>query len=177
MPILDFCDLDRLHSGVTNGIALALSEAAEVCLSRHHLAPVEFDLLEFSPSRTRVVSLRWVSPSREALRAWNNSNEATEFGACAIGIAAVYLSRHLQVVARAETGSGADYFLAPIGAEPDDLENCVRLELSGVDKGTQDEVKRRVASKLAQAERGNLDTPALAAVTGFRSRLIVVAGL
>jgi len=74
-------------------------------------------------------------------------------------------------MSRAETLTGADYYVAPRGTDPDDLENCLRLEVSGTHLGAN-EVKRRLAQKVRQAQKGKSNLPALAAVVGFRSKLI-----
>ena len=73
-------------------------------------------------------------------------------------------------VHRAETKTGADYYIAPIGEELEDLENWWRLEVSGThsDKST---VKRRLRIKLDQ---GKSKLPALAAVVGFQVQLILL---
>jgi hypothetical protein len=177
MPELLFDGLDQQHSGLTVAIAQTFHEAARICLARHHVAPVNFTLEVLNPASNTHVVLTWPAPNAQLRRAWANTNDATEAGACALGIAAVFFTRGLHVVARAETGTGADYFLAPEGQEPDDLEQCVRLELSGVDGGDVPGVQRRVTAKLTQARRGNVDTPAIAAVTGFKSQLIILADL
>lgn len=177
LPRLDFDSLDVNHAGLTAAIAQTFREAASICLARHHTAPVEFVLEEQNPATQTSLALTWPPPDGRLERAWANSNVATEAAACALGIAAVFFSRGLHVVARAETGSGADYFLAPAGRDPDDLEECVRLELSGVDAGAAQLVRYRVTEKLSQVSKGNVDTPAIAAVTGFRSQLIILADL
>ena len=78
---------------------------------------------------------------------------------------------------RAETRTGADYYVAPHGASADDLEDCLRLEVSGVDRGPESVVRKRLNDKLRQAAAGNSNLPALAGVVGFKARLIAVANL
>ena len=73
--------------------------------------------------------------------------------------------------------TGADYYIAPKGTALDDLEDCLRLEVSGVDRGPESAIDRRLRTKLAQAAAGNSNLPALAGVVGFRARLILVADL
>ena len=63
------------------------------------------------------------------------------------------------------------------GASPDDLEGCLRLEVSGVDRGPAPVVRQRLDAKLRQAAAGNGNLPALASVVGFKARLIAVAEL
>jgi hypothetical protein len=77
-----------------------------------------------------------VIPDSPILGAWANETDATEAGAYGCVIATVELLRDLFAVRRAETGTGADYYVGPRGAAQDDLENCFRLEVSGVSDGT-----------------------------------------
>ncbi len=59
----------------------------------------------------------------------------------------------------------------------DDLEDCWRLEVSGVDQGSESVVERRLQDKLAQAAAGRSNLPAVAGVVGFRARVILLADL
>lgn len=72
-----------------------------------------------------------------------------------------------------QTRTGADYYIAPIGQVVEDLEDCLRLEVSGTDLGVS-EIKRRLREKVDQAFRGDSNLPALACVVGFRVQLIVI---
>jgi hypothetical protein len=81
----------------------------------------------------------------------------------------------LVAVRRAETLTGADYYVAPVGADINDMETCLRMEVSGVDAGNAPEVRARLRQKLRQTEKGRSNLPALAAVVGFRERLIAIA--
>jgi hypothetical protein len=76
-------------------------------------------------------------------------------------------------VRRAETRTGADYYIALSDQHLEDLENCFRLEVSGT-HSDKSEVKRRLRIKLDQARQGNSNLPALAAVIGFRVQLILL---
>lgn len=76
-------------------------------------------------------------------------------------------------VMRAETLSGADYYVAPVGITPPDLEDCLRLEVSGTNLDSY-EVRRRLRNKVNQAARGSSSLPAIAAVVGFGAKLILM---
>ncbi|BAS59514.1 hypothetical protein NIES2135_09560 [Leptolyngbya boryana NIES-2135] len=108
--------------------------------------------------------------------AWANQDDATRDGAYACALAAVELSRDLVALRRAETRTGADYYIAPIGTALDDLENCFRLEVSGTDLSSA-EVRRRLQEEVAQARRGSSNLPAIAAVVGFRANLIMISSV
>ena len=94
-----------------------------------------------------------------------------------MSLAAVEALEGLVAVKRAHTLTGADYYIAPVGSNPDDLEDCVRLEVSGVSAGNKAVVESRLRSKLQQAAKGASNLPALAAVVGFKEQLIALARL
>jgi hypothetical protein len=94
-----------------------------------------------------------------------------------VSLAAVELGKSLVAVRRAETLTGADYYVAPPGSSAEDLEACFRLEVSGTDKGNRAVMRQRLGSKLEQAAAGSSNLPAIAAVVGFRERAILIADL
>jgi hypothetical protein len=161
------------HWGLTQAVAANNAEAAAVCLSRHHSPPATFSVE--SRATTNKAQVEWVPPDPRTLAAWNNRIDTTEMGACACAIAAAELARGLLAVRRAETGTGADYYLAPPHVGVEDLEGCYRLEVSGTDADAEREVRQRVLRKVEQARRGNSNLPAVAGVVGFAASLIVLA--
>lgn len=121
--------------------------------------------------------VEWGSTDSHTRGAWANEIDATEAGACACALAAVELTDGLVAVHRAETKTGADYYIAPKDTPAEDLQQWLRLEISGVDSGSESTVAKRLRDKLAQAAAGNSDLPAIASVVGFRTKLIVLADL
>jgi hypothetical protein len=137
------------------------------------VSPTEFELL--ATRAAIAANAFWHATTPRTRSAWANEHDTTEAGAYALVLAAVELAEGLVAVRRAETRTGADYYLAPVGAVVNDLENCLRLEVSGTDKGTKSSVKQRLLSKLDQAARGDSNLPALAGVVGFHARAIMLA--
>ena len=174
-PTLPIHDMDKRHMGLTKAIADAYTEAVSVCLDRHHQSPTRFDL-EKNGSRSKV-SVAWQSPDVRIRRSWANHDVATEVGAYACTLAAVELVDRLVAVRRAETMTGADYYVAPRDKASDDLEDWLRLEVSGVDHGSEFTVRQRLKAKLTQAAAGKSNLPAMAGVVGFKIRLILLADL
>jgi hypothetical protein len=164
--------MHRRHRALTTHVAGYYREAASVCLSRHHSSPEEIRLSDNGTES--VAELEWDPPSPRVLAAWANDIVATEDGACCCVIAGVELLRGLFAVRRAETGTGADYYVGPKGSGRDDLENCLRLEVSGVNNGNDKDVIRRLEEKDQQARRGNSNLPALAGVVGFSAKLLMI---
>jgi hypothetical protein len=87
----------------------------------------------------------------------------------------IELMRGLVAVRRAETKTGADYYLGPIGSSLDDLEESYRLEVSGTDEGIGSAIEARLKQKIHQALIGNSNLPAIASVVGFAASTIVCA--
>ena len=173
MPeILPIRDMHLRHRALTQPIAGSTCQAASVCLSRHHSPPTAFALEADGISRR--VEVEWDIPDARARDAWDNKVEATEAGACACVIAGVELIHGLFAVRRAQTGTGADYYVGTAGSGIEDLEDCRRLEVSGVDSGDKKAVFRRVIEKAQQTRDGDSSLPAIAGVVGFAARLMVI---
>ena len=174
-PKLPIHDLDQRHDGLTRAVADSYTEAARVCLDRHHEPPI--DLAISQQDQASGATVEWEITDDRTRRAWANEIDTTEAGAYACVIAAVELSDGLVAVYRAETKTGADYYVTEPGALPADLEECVRLEISGVDRGGSGAIQQRLKEKLEQAAAGASNLPAMAGVVGFRARVILLSRL
>jgi hypothetical protein len=171
-PSLPIHDLSARHPGLTDAVASYYTEAARVCLDRHHQSPIG---LQIDNSGTGLsTSVEWEATDERTRNAHANEIDATEAGAYACVLAAVELATRMVAIHRAETATGADYYIAPAGTTAADLEAALRLEVSGVDKGSPAAVNRRLSVKLEQAAMGASNLPALAGVVGFRARLIML---
>lgn len=168
--------LDNLadrHPGLTKAISDGYIEAASVCMNRHHQPPV--DISVDSQNNPDEYIVEWKVPDQRIIMAWANETDATEYGAYAISLAAIEIVQGLVAVRRAETLTGADYYIAPIGSAPDDLEGCLRLEISGTDRGNKSDIKKRLKSKIKQTTAGASNLPAIASVVGFRELTVAMA--
>lgn len=168
---LDLDDLHARHPGVTPASAASYCEAARVCLDRHHDSPIVF-VIEHEAEEARGHA-QWLAADERTRRAWANDTDATEAAAYCIALAAVEASAGLVAVGRAENFVGADFYVAPAGDDPNDLENRLRLEVSGVDRGGISDIKARLRQKILQVARGRSDVPAVAVVVGFLARTIL----
>lgn len=160
------------HTGLTPALASTLFEAASVCLSRHHDSPIEVEIGCNGGNSTHLVEFQ--KPDTRVSNAWANEIDTTEYGAYGVCLAAVEVEERLVAVKRAETLTGADWYIAPIGTEPDDLEYCFRLEVSGIDIGGRSVVKARLRQKVDQTRRGASNLPAIASVVGFKEKAIAI---
>lgn len=164
--------LHERHVGLTPSLSGTFFEAASVCLNRHHDSPVEFEVLRNGGASTRLVEFQ--RPNARVRNAWANDIDTTEDGAYCVCLAAVEVEEQLVAVKRAETLSGADWYVAPIGTTPDDLERCFRLEVSGLDTGGRSAVEARLRQKVDQTRRGASNLPAIASVVGFKERAVAI---
>ncbi len=170
---LPFHDLANRHPGLTKAISDSYSEAARVCLDRHHISPIEISIEAATVNHEAVA--RWQRTDERERGAWANETDTTEFGAYGVALAAVELSAGMVAVRRAETRTGADYYIAPPNTTADDLESWLRLEVSGVDRGDDSILQQRLRQKVQQALDGQNNLPALATIVGFRAKRIAIA--
>ena len=124
-----------------------------------------------------LADVEWQATDERTRGAWANEIDTTEAGAYACVLAAVELFDGLVAVFRAETETGADYYIAPPDAGMDDMEENIRLEVSGVDQGSESTVRYRLREKIDQLARAGDDIPGIAGVIGFRAQLILLENL
>lgn len=173
MTQLPLASMAQRHHGLTRAIADSYVEAAYVCLERHHPPPVVFEIVHAGQRRQATVN--WCVTDARTRGAWANRTDAVEAGAYACAIAAVELTEGLFAVRRAETLTGADYYIAPSGHDPSDLEGCLRLEVSGTSSMKASYVNYQLRKKLTQAAVGRSNLPAIATVVGFAVHMISIA--
>jgi hypothetical protein len=169
---LPFHNLSNKHVGVTPELGECYTQAARVCLDRHYSSPVEFIISDSNERRKTIAE--WKQTDERIKAAWANEIDTTEFGAYACTLAAIDLTRGMVAIRRAETQTGADYYVCPFGMNFNDLENCFRLEVSGLDHGNESAVKQRLKNKIQQALNGANNLPAIAAVVSFKEKLILI---
>jgi hypothetical protein len=174
-PRLPLHNLADRHRGLTPAVSDAYTEAARVCLDRHHVPPIDV-IISNDGENVDTIAI-WEPTDERQKAAWANELDATRDGAYACALAAIELTNGMVAVGRAETKTGADYYVAKPGDMVEDLEDCYRLEVSGVDKGSQGIVEQRVRDKLNQAAVGASNLPAIAGVVGFRVKLVILQRL
>ena len=154
--ILRLLDLNELATGgipaITPALGASLAEAAGVCLeSQGHSPGVALHVR--GDSRTSY-ALAWPAISAQSLRAWNDPEEATEYGASAIAILLAKREIGYEVIRRSHNGTGFDYWLGDVTSEG--FQDKAGLEISGIRRGRDSIVNARVEEKLRQARRSRL---------------------
>jgi hypothetical protein len=127
-----------------------------------------------TPLISEEVLVYWRRPGQQIRDAHNNADDATRDGAYSVSLASVEEMQGLFAIKRAETRTGADYYVSLPGG---DFEDALRLEVSGIDRGDAGSISRRLAAKVEQARRGNSNLPAMAMVVGFEAALISMSSV
>jgi hypothetical protein len=170
--LLPISDMSSRHIGLTPAIADCFLEAALVCLDRHHTSPIDFLVQDCDQSISALVS--WDIINQRIRNAWANESDATRDGAYSFALAAVELLYNMVAVRRAETLTGADYYVGLRDQAFEDLEDCIRLEVSGIDRGSDADITYRLKNKVAQTIKGQSNLPAIACVVGFLNKKIIL---
>jgi len=157
------------HVGLGEVVGAYYTQAARVCLDRHHLSPVQFTIRN-AEEINLTVDCMWEPTDRVIKDQWANQTDTTEAGAYACVLAGLELAYGWVAIKRMEILTGADYYVAPPGTSVEDPESCYRLEVSGLDSGSVESLLKR---KLEQAAAGKSNLPAIAGVMGFRPKLIL----
>lgn len=154
---LPFHSMEHRHPGLTAEVAAAYNQAARVCLDRHHTSPAEFSVQK--ESQPVLAMVEWDATDQRTRMAWANETDTTELGAYAMVLAALELTDGLVAVRRAETGSGADYYVGRPETGADDLEDC--YQVSGTDRGSDRIIRGRMLDKIQQTAKGQSNLPAI----------------
>jgi len=136
--------------GLSPQLGAAMAQAAAVCLEEQGHEPGT-TCLGVRGHVTGSFALDWVPATEQATRTWREDVEATEHGACAVAISVMRAATGLTVTDRSRRGTGFDFWL---GTE-DSLfaQNAARLEVSGIRRGDNAAVGRRLREKAAQLQR------------------------
>jgi hypothetical protein len=141
-----FDRLKRGELGISAVSGASLAEAAEYCLQHHkHTKPV---LLSLTGDLRDSASLEWGYLDSNLLsRTYGDLKRAAEDGAYGIAIVLATETTGIPSVMKSPQGTGFDYWLTS-GDERNFFE--ARLEVSGLLKGTQAEIKQREKTKVRQ---------------------------
>jgi hypothetical protein len=174
--------IDLVKAGLAHRITRAVwggwTEAAAVMFEQFHAPPPppKACTLVVTNRDDVPVAFVWPAADEDTRATHGNRLNATEHGAYAVACATVAAIDGWRVIGRPHQGSGADLLMLREGDSP---ENFVRLEVSGVAAGEGAPglaaLRRRLAEKLGQLGKGDLDRPGVAAVVGFELASVLVS--
>ena len=173
---LKLIDLHINHPGLTKHTAGSFCEAASVCMSEFHLSPSFLNInLE---KEAHVSKLTWPAVDARTRNSQANHLDATCNGAYAVSFICVERTMQLVVIGRAEELSGADWYVAPVGAGIDDFGGpdlddpaVKRLEVSGRLEGP---IGARLTEKKTQLRKGKSSIPGIASVVRFDKPQVII---
>ena len=142
-----------------------------MCLADRHSNPTE---MAVDGELSLTATIKWESPTDQARRSWNNAEEATEFGACALASLLITTCSTLTIVARSRTRTGFDYWLGGQYNPGPLFQNRARMEVSGIRTGSGSALSTRTRRKLVQVDQSAPTLPAVVIVVEFgepRSRI------
>lgn len=160
-------DLNELGDGlpaIRPNFGMAMAEAAGVCLeSQGHAQLTPLSIQGYTVNQLRV---SWPQPTEQTLRTWNDPEEATEYGSTAVAVLIARQELGYLAIECSPKGTGIDYWL---GEDSDVLsfEHKARLEISGIRRGSDAQVRARVRQKLQQTSPSDGTLPAFVIVVEF----------
>ena len=137
--------------GLTRPAGQDLADAAALCFEEcGHREPIT---LKVTGWKTRTYQAIYPRMTDQKRRTYNDQQEATEKGACAVAICVIHDLAGFAVVERSRTGTGFDYWLGDDDPRP--FQKKARLEVSGILHGTENDLQQRVKQKCRQTERSD----------------------
>ena len=165
--------LERLAEGLpalTPAAGQTLAAAASLCLAdRERSAPIRLRVLGSYRTVYHVVPLQVTEQMRLC---YNDTEEATEFGACAVVLLLIQHLTGLTVVERSRRGTGFDYWIGTADTMP--IQKKARLEVSGIRSGDENSMDIRARFKIRQTERSDGPLPAYIVIVEFSHPLAQV---
>lgn len=164
---------DGLLPGITPAIGAHLAEAGVVRFQeQNHSTGVELNV----HGHFRVVyRVYWENNVTDQMsRAWRDAEYTTEHAACGVALLLICDLTEYTVIEKSQKGNGFDYWIGTEEEnedEPPSLENKIRLEVSGIRKGTDGDIKARVNEKSRRLGRFPNTLPAYIIVVEFSTPL------
>ncbi|MEP0006119.1 MAG: hypothetical protein ABJ387_02575 [Balneola sp.] len=156
-------ETDR-HHFLTSAAGLNFAHAASVCLeSCGH--PLVIQMIDEGHFKT-IFNISRYAVSDQMKRTHNDVTVATEEGAYGVAFIAASKEMDVKAIEKSRKKTGIDYWL---GTEDNFLfQNKVRLEVSGIRNGTDQELLSRYNTKMTQSERSDYTKlPALVVIVEF----------
>ncbi len=148
---------------------VVLCSAASVMFERYHRSPEAGTIAQGGALRS--ASFGWGTADAKAQATHRNTDDATRDGAYAVAFAALRQLGPFVFVHRAERKSGADFVLVREGTDGGPY---IKLEVSGMGKGTSAAVASRLRDKAKQVMRPGTGETGLAVVIRFQQPHVAV---
>ena len=151
--------------GLTRALGTTFVEATVVCLE--HNGHTQGSILRVEHGSKGIkYALVWPAGTAQLRNSYFDLQAATESGAICIAVHLARLQLGMVVAQRSRKGPGFDYWLSPAGEVPELFQNTTRLEVSGILRGDDADIRRRIKIKGRQIRR-SAGTPVHIVVVEF----------
>lgn len=162
----------RSWRGLTAAMTQLFVEAASICLHHHRPDEEVVDLhVERNSGGSRALAqmrLRRPRVTEQMLAAHDDLREATDRGATGLAVLLAHRELGYEVVRRARTSTGVDYWLSQPGKQA----FCARMEVSGILSNPHGVAGRQSSKKKqAEASSGTL-LPVVVAIVEFSTPIV-----
>jgi hypothetical protein len=169
-PVLDLSELQQGLPAITPAFGAALCEACAICfIDQGHRSGVA---LSIEGGFTGTFMLLYPEVTDQMQRCWNDQEYTTEQAAYGVALMLIQQLIGLTIVERSRRGTGFDYWLGePSSSSERPFQKAARLEVSGIRKGSAQQVRTRVKLKMAQVKPTDALAAAYVAVIEFSQPL------
>jgi hypothetical protein len=162
---LDLLNTNEYGSYILPNMYHYYAEAAAICFEENNFTGKT--ALKIEGEQSSQFNLNWKVVSQQVKDMHNDLVDKTEYGAYCIAFLIVHHLTDYKVIRRSKRKTGFDYWLGDKESEYP-FEDTARLEVSGILKGANADIKRRLKEKIAQITPSNEDgLPAYIVVTEF----------
>ena len=169
--MLDLNHLNAGQPGLTPALGAAMAEAGAVCLEE--IPHIRGTPLVISGSFHNAHVLDWPTVTNQVRRTWADLREATEKGAEGIAILLIKEETAYTTIERAAIGTRIDRWLGYQSDEPY-FQRKARLEITGILRGDDGDVRKRLREKMDRLTRATSQLPAFVVVVEFSRPLAEV---
>lgn len=148
-------DLNVLSNGdipaISPSVGTFIAEAGGVCLE--HNGHKRGKTLSVRGYRHNQHPLSWPLITGQSRAAWNDLEQATEYGAVAVAVLVAKAEIGYEVLRQSRKGTGFDYWIG--SASDEGFVEKAGLEISGILNGDDRTIKARVKEKLNQTDQSD----------------------
>ncbi len=148
-------DLRILSEGdipaISPSVGAFIAEAGGVCLE--HNSHRRGHTLLVRGYRNSRYFLSWPLITSQSLAAWNDLEQATEYGAIAVAVLVAKAEIGYEILRQSRKGTGFDYWIG--SASEEGFVEKAGLEISGILTGDDRTIKARVKDKLTQTDQSD----------------------
>jgi hypothetical protein len=165
---IQLSELSAGNPALTPATGSSLEEACIICLDdQHHTPGVE---MEVSGKISSVYKLFWQKQITDQMaRCWGDAQYTTEQAAYGIAFLLIPRMTNYTTIERSVKGTGFDYWLGDgQQAETFIFNRTARLEVSGLRKATDSQIRKRINQKYKQTDPSDSTSlPAFVVVVEF----------